>query len=122
LTNSIEAYDRTIGRQLRGQFNLLLKEKAMRIYIVMAASALCLLGCATPQDRALAQQAEVERMMIEFGPACTQLGHVPNTDPWRNCILQSATNAGRTGVSTSIFGGVGSGGRSSIGIGFGIGR
>lgn len=94
----------------------------MRVYMLMAASALCLLGCATSQDRALAQQAEVERMMIEFGPACTQLGHVPNTDPWRNCILQSATNAGRGGVSTSIFGGVGSGGRSSIGIGFGIGR
>ena len=97
----------------------------MRIVLLTAASAFCLLGCATPQDRALAQQAEVEKMMVEYGPACTQLGHVPNTDPWRNCVLQSATRDGngRFGVSTSLFGGWGSGGRGSgLGIGIGIGR
>lgn len=95
----------------------------MRVLLLTAASAFCLLGCATPQDRAVAQQAEVERMMLEYGPACTQLGHVPNTDPWRNCVLQSASNNGRTGVSTSIFGAWGSGGRGSgLGIGIGIGR
>lgn len=94
----------------------------MRVLMLMAASSLCLLGCATPQDRALAQQAEVERMMAEFGPACTKVGYTPNTDPWRDCVVQSATRSGRTGVSTSIFGGIGSGGRSGFGIGFGIGR
>jgi len=92
----------------------------MRIVILTAASALCLLGCATPQDRALAQQAEVDRMMAEYGPACTQLGHAPNTDPWRDCIIRSA--GPKSGVSTSIGVGVGSGGRGGIGIGFGIGR
>lgn len=96
----------------------------MRLLMMIAGSAFCLLGCATPQDRALAQQSEVERMMLEYGPACTQLGHVPNTDPWRNCVLQSGANHGgaRGGVSTSIGIGVGSGGRSGLGIGFGIGR
>lgn len=94
----------------------------MRIVMLMAASSLCLLGCATPQDRALAQQAEVERMMAEFGPACTKVGYMPNTDPWRDCVVQSATRSGRSGVSTSLFGGFGSGGRGGIGIGIGIGR
>lgn len=94
----------------------------MRTIMLIAASSLCLLGCATPQDRALAQQAQAERMMAEFGPGCAKAGYTPNTDPWRDCIVQSATRSGRTGVSTSIFGSVGSGGRGGIGIGFGIGR
>lgn len=94
----------------------------MRLVMLMAAGSLCLLGCATPQDRALAQQAEVERMMAEFGPACSQLGYAVNTDPWRDCVLQAAQRSGRSGVSTSIFGSFGSGGRSGLGIGIGIGR
>lgn len=93
----------------------------MRLLIWIAAGSLCLSGCTTPQDRALAQQAEVERMMAEFGPACTRVGYTPNTDPWRDCIVQSAARSGRSGVSTSIFGGVGSGGRGGIGIGIGFG-
>ncbi len=96
----------------------------MRVFILAAAGALCLLGCTTPQDRALAQQAQVERMMAEYGPACAQVGFTPDTDPWRECILRSVGQDGRArgGVSTSIFGGVGSGGRGGIGIGIGIGR
>lgn len=70
------------------------------------------------------QQAEMERMIAEYGPACTQLGFAMNTDPWRNCVVQLAERDGarRGGVSTSIFGGFGSGGRSGLGIGIGIGR
>jgi hypothetical protein len=69
------------------------------------------------------QQAEVERMMAEYGPACTQLGYATNSDPWRDCVLRSAGNNGGSRVSTSLFGGWGSGGRGSgIGIGIGIGR
>lgn len=96
----------------------------MRKLLLTAASAVCLLGCASPQERAMKQQAEMERMMAEYGPACTQLGYAMNTDPWRNCVLQSAERNGysRSGVSTSIFGGWGSGGRSGLGIGIGIGR
>ena len=97
----------------------------MRVFILTAASAMCLLGCATPEQQAMKQQAEVERMMAQYGPACTQLGYASNTDPWRDCVLQSAArNEGsRAGVSTSLFGGWGSGGRGSgLGIGIGIGR
>jgi hypothetical protein len=96
----------------------------MRALILTVASAVCLLGCATPEEKAMKQQAEVERMMAIYGPACTQLGFAPNTDPWRDCVLQSAARNGdnRSGVSTSIFGGWGSGGRGGLGIGIGIGR
>lgn len=95
----------------------------MRVLLLTAASAFCLLGCASPQDRALAQQQDVERMVAQYGPACTQMGFTPNTDPWRNCILRSSAPDGtRGGVSTSIGVGVGSGGRGGLGIGFGIGR
>ncbi|MCA1854894.1 hypothetical protein LE190_02975 [Massilia oculi] len=95
----------------------------MRNVILAAASALCLMACATPQERAQQQQLEMERMMAEFGPACSQLGYAMQSDPWRDCVLQSAQRSGRSGISTSIFGGFGSGGRGSgIGIGIGIGR
>ena len=95
----------------------------MRVFILTAASALCLLGCATPEQRAMKQQAEMERMMAEYGPACSQLGFAPNTDLWRDCVLRSASKNGGSRVSTSIFGGWGSGGHGSgVGIGIGIGR
>ena len=96
----------------------------MRALLLMTASVVCLLGCSTPEQRAMKQQAEMDRMMAEYGPACVQLGFAANTDPWRNCVIQSATRNGSYsgGVSTSIFGGFGSGGRSGLGIGIGIGR
>jgi len=97
----------------------------MRALMLMTASAVCLLGCTTPQEQAMKQQAEMDRMMARYGPACTQLGYAANTDPWRDCIVQSATRDGvnNGGVSTSIFGSWGSGGRGSgVGIGIGIGR
>ena len=96
----------------------------MRALILTAVSVCCLLGCSTPQQQALKQQAEMDRMIAEFGPACTKLGYAMNTDPWRDCILQSASKSEtwRSRVSTSIFGGWGSRGGSGIGIGIGIGR
>lgn len=95
----------------------------MRTLFVTAASALCLLGCATPQEQAMKQQAEMERRMVEYGPACSQLGFAPNTDQWRNCIVQLAERDGvrRGGVSTSVFGSFGGRG-SGLGIGIGVGR
>ena len=96
----------------------------MRALILTAASAFCLLGCATPQERAMKQQAEMDRMLVQFGPACTQLGYVTNSDPWRNCVVQLAAKNGQGGgVSTSIFGSWGSWGRGSgVGVGIGVGR
>lgn len=96
----------------------------MRAVTLMMASTLCLLGCSTPQEEALKQQAEMERMMERYGPACSQLGYARDSDLWRNCVLQLADKDGgrRGGVSTSIFGSWGSWGRSGIGIGIGVGR
>jgi hypothetical protein len=97
----------------------------MRTLMLTAASLCCLLGCTTPQEQALKQQAEMDRMVAAYGPACTKLGYAMNTDPWRDCIVQlSAKNGGnRGGVSTSIFGSFGSWGRGSgVGIGIGVGR
>ena len=97
----------------------------MRALMLMTASLACLLGCTTPQEKAMKQQAEVDRMMAEYGPTCVQLGFAANSDPWRNCVVQLATKNGayRGGVSTSIFGSWGSwGGGSGVGIGIGLGR
>jgi hypothetical protein len=61
----------------------------MRRLIVCAALALA--GCATPQERAARQQAEMERDMVVYGPACLRLGYAASSDQWRACVLQLAT-------------------------------
>lgn len=97
----------------------------MHTLILAAAGACCLLGCSSPQERAQKQQAEMDRMIAEYGPACSELGYARDSDLWRNCVLQLATknNGGRSAVSTSVFGSWGSWGRGSgVGVGIGLGR
>lgn len=97
----------------------------MRTLILTAASVFCLFGCTTPQERAVKQQAEMERMIVEYGPACATLGYALDSDNWRNCVVQLAerNDVNRAAVSTSIFGGWGGWGRrSGVGIGVGMGR
>lgn len=99
----------------------------MRYFIWLMASWLCLIGCATPQEQAQRKQAEMDRMIGEFGPACYQLGYPPNSDQWRHCVVQLAARneATRGGVSTSLFGSWGKwgrGGGSSVGAGVTVGR
>jgi len=100
----------------------------MRILILIAASALCLSGCSTPEKRAQEQQADMQRMVAEYGPACSQLGYAVDSDPWRNCIVQLAAKneVRQNGVSTSVFGSWGNWGRwgrgSGVGVGIGLGR
>jgi hypothetical protein len=97
----------------------------MRTLMLTVASVFCLLGCTTSQEKALKQQAEMERMIAEYGPACTKLGYAMNSDLWRNCVVQLGARNGvnRGGVSTSVFGSWGSWGRSSgVGIGIGVGQ
>lgn len=55
--------------------------------------AACLLAaaCTTPEQQAIRMQAEVDRLMRSYGPACEKLGFAVRTDPWRNCILQLST-------------------------------
>lgn len=60
----------------------------MRKLITVGIGALLLAGCTTPQQRAAAAQAQMERTMVVYGPACTKLGYPANSDTWRNCVLQ----------------------------------
>ena len=57
-------------------------------YIVLFVTALLAAGCATPEQRAASMQAEMDRMMRVYGPACARLGFSANSDQWRGCVLQ----------------------------------
>jgi hypothetical protein len=95
----------------------------MRTSLLFLISFFCLLGCATPQEQAAKKQAEMDRMIGEFGPACYKLGYPANSDAWRDCVVQLAArndvNGG--GVSTSFFGSWGNFGRWGRGSGVGAG-
>lgn len=60
----------------------------MRKLIMAGFGALLLTGCTTPQQRAANMQAEMNEMMVVYGPACARLGYTPNSDQWRHCVLQ----------------------------------
>ena len=49
-------------------------------------AALALSACATPAQRA-------ERTIANFGPYCDKLGFERASAGWRNCVMQSATQA-----------------------------
>ncbi len=97
----------------------------MRTLALAAAMALCQSGCSTPQQRAQQQQEEMNKMIAEYGPSCSQAGYVRDTDPWRNCIVQLGARNGADsgGFFTSIFGSWGRWGRGSgVGAGVAVGR
>ena len=81
----------------------------MRQNIFLAASVLLLAACATPQERAAKMQLKMDRIIIEYGPACIRLGYQQNSDQWRNCILQLNTkdDIARYGTPTHVYGGFG---------------
>lgn len=81
----------------------------MRQLIIAAASALLLAACTTPQERAAKMQAEMDRIMVEYGPACVTLGYEARSDQWRNCVLQLSTkdDIARYGYPTRLYGGFG---------------
>jgi hypothetical protein len=66
------------------------KEPTMRS-LILPLAALLLVACTTPQQRAAQKQAEMEQMMVVYGPACARLGYAPNSDQWRSCILNLST-------------------------------
>jgi hypothetical protein len=78
----------------------------MRHFFLAAASALLLAACASPQQRAAQMQAEMDRIMTEYGPACAKLGYQPNSDAWRNCVIQLSTKDDilRYGFDTRYYG------------------
>lgn len=57
-------------------------------YTAIMFGALLLAGCTTPEQKAARMQAEMDRLMRSYGPACEKLGYSSNTDAWRNCVLQ----------------------------------
>lgn len=58
---------------------------------IALAPALTLAGCTTAQERAAQAQADVERMMTIYGPACTRLGYAAQSDAWRSCVIGLST-------------------------------
>ncbi len=56
--------------------------------IIALGLGLLLAACSTPEQRAAQLQADIDRMMVQYGPACTRLGFAVNSDPWRSCVLQ----------------------------------
>jgi hypothetical protein len=82
----------------------------MRIFMLMAAAA-AIAGCAvTPEERAAQVQADVDRMIATYGPACDRLGYKANDDKWRDCVMRLAARDERRysyyryPVTTSCFG------------------
>ena len=66
-----------------------------------------LAACATPQQRAERMQAEMAEAMVTYGPACSHLGYTPNSDPWRECVLQLSTRDEVRRYGPSYYGGYG---------------
>jgi hypothetical protein len=71
-------------------------------YVFVCFFALLLYGCATPEQRAAQQaaqqQADAERSRQQEAAynrqlrnQCESIGYQPNTDPWRQCLLQLHT-------------------------------
>lgn len=52
-----------------------------------------LAGCATttPAERAAQMQRQADEMVQIYGPACDKLGYTRDSNPWRDCVLNLAT-------------------------------
>ena len=76
----------------------------MRKLVMAGVGALLLAGCTTPEQKAMTMQAEVNRMMRIYGPACSKMGYTVNSDQWRDCVLQldAKDEAWRHGPSYGI--------------------
>lgn len=81
----------------------------MRQLIIAAASVLLLAACTTPQERAARMQADMDRIVVEYGPACVRLGYQGNSDQWRSCVLQLSTKDDIVRYGTSVYGSYGRG-------------
>lgn len=81
---------------------------SMRAIVLLGALAL-LAACASPAERAAQMEREVEGMVRIYGPACTKLGYKPDTDPWRDCVLnlndqENTRRYSTRPMSTTCFG------------------
>jgi hypothetical protein len=56
---------------------------------LLFALTLMLAACATtPEERRAQAEREAARLRQTYGPTCERLGYAPDTDPWRDCLLQ----------------------------------
>ena len=55
--------------------------------MIAGLGALLLAACTTPEQKAARMQAEMNEMMVVYGPACSRLGYTANSDQWRHCVL-----------------------------------
>ena len=76
--------------------------------LAVLGMTLALAACSTPQQRAERAQAEMAELMTIYGPACSRLGYAPNSDQWRQCVLQLSTREELRQVGPAYYGGVGS--------------
>ena len=76
---------------------------------LVAIPLVALTGCTTPQQRAAQAQAEVEQMMVTYGPACSRLGYANESDQWRTCILNLNARDEMQRYDSSYYAGYGSG-------------
>lgn len=79
--------DGSIGRPGKGSA----RRTALRLLAWLPVAMLA--ACATPQERAAQARAEVEEMMVVYGPACTHMGYAAQSDAWRSCVLNLDTRA-----------------------------
>ncbi|HZV98733.1 MAG TPA: hypothetical protein VFF74_07055 [Methylophilaceae bacterium] len=61
--------------------------------LIMTGLFTGLTGCATttPAERSAQMQRQAEEMVQIYGPACDKLGYVKDSNPWRDCVLNLAT-------------------------------
>lgn len=70
---------------------------------LLVAAAFALAACATPQERAAQIQADVDRMIVTYGPGCERLGYKPNEDKWRDCVLRLSARDERRYHSRPLY-------------------
>jgi len=62
----------------------------MRTFKILILITLISACATTPAERAAQAEREVDQMVQVYGPACSKLGYKPESDSWRNCVLQLA--------------------------------
>lgn len=62
--------------------------------LMVSAIFFALAGCTalSPAERSAQMQKEVEEMIQVYGPACEKLGFQPDSNQWRECILNLNTS------------------------------
>ncbi|HEX5393426.1 MAG TPA: hypothetical protein VFW68_09100 [Rhodocyclaceae bacterium] len=85
----------------------------MRRALMVVLSLSLLAGCAnmSPAEQAARAEAEANRMMEVYGPACSKLGYRREEDKWRDCVMSMAARdenrlyRNNYPMSTTCFGG-----------------